>query len=477
MEDRISLHEKLKINGERGPVPMHMPGHKRNESFNPYHLPIDIDITEIDGFDNMNHPEEILKDNMDRVRSLYGSRESYYLVNGSTCGILAGIRACVSYGDKVIMSRHAHKSVYHGIELNGLNSVYIYPEYNKGYGISESVSVEKVKELIENNLDAKLIIITSPSYEGVISDIEGIVSIAHQYGIPVLVDEAHGAHLGFHPMFPKNAVQCGADIVIHSLHKTLPAMTQCALAHWNSEIITQRKFEKELTIFQTSSPSYVLMSSIEQCIDLMIEKNKVYFDEYVTNLFRFSQVIYPLNNLRVLSKGKEHGYSYKNIHTLDIGKIVISTIGSSISGMDLMKMLREKYKIELEMANINYALAMTSICDSWENLKRLADALIEIDQSIEKSDDNHCSYPIIESKQIYSIAKALSIDGKMTDYDELEGCISLEYIWAYPPGIPIIVAGEKISKEHMEVFSHYKRVGIELYSSVKLFPIKLNTSF
>ena len=263
-----NLEERLENYFNEDYLPMHMPGHKRNIKLLGEKLPYRIDITEIDGFDDLHHPEGIIKEIEEKAKKIYKSNKSFILVNGSTCGILAGIRSVVNYGDKVLVARNSHKSVYNAIEINCLNPIYVLPKIDK-YGINKNIKADDIENILEKNKDIKLVIITSPTYEGVLSDVKSIVNIAHKYKVPVLVDEAHGAHLSFMENSNFEALNCGADIVIQSLHKTLPALTGTAILHIKGDLVKEEDVRRELSIFETSSPSYILMSSIDECLSLI----------------------------------------------------------------------------------------------------------------------------------------------------------------------------------------------------------------
>lgn len=262
--------------------PFHMPGHKRNieDGVSPF----SYDITEIDGFDNLHNPQGILKIAMEEAADFYGTDKTYYLVNGSTCGLLSAICGVTSRGDKILVARNCHKAVYNAIYLNELTPVYINPEYIEMYGINGGISPEAVQYGLAENPDIKAVIITSPTYEGVVSDVQRIAEIVHKKGIPLIVDEAHGAHFGLHKCFPQSAVKLGADIVIQSVHKTLPSLTQTALLHIRSDIVNVSEVERFLHIYQSSSPSYVLMSSIDECINKLKSDGLFLFEPYVKRL-------------------------------------------------------------------------------------------------------------------------------------------------------------------------------------------------
>ncbi|MCF0124768.1 MAG: aminotransferase class I/II-fold pyridoxal phosphate-dependent enzyme, partial [Clostridia bacterium] len=362
---KMGLYNKLEEYSKENYCPMHMPGHKRNIELLKNKFPYNIDITEIYGFDDLHNPEGVIKQIEEKAKELYGSKRSFALINGSTCGILAGIRAVVKQNDTILVARNCHKSVYHAIEMNSLKPIYLTPKINE-YGIEESIDSVEVKEKLENNKEIKLIVITSPNYEGYISDIESIVKIAHKQGIPVLVDEAHGAHLKFMKGLEKyEALNSGADIVVQSLHKTLPALTQTAVMHINGELVKEKNIEEQLEVFETSSPSYILMASIEEALDIVKRDGEILFKKYQENLVEFYKKAKKLKNLKII------GNETKEI--FDNGKIVVVTENTNITGKELSDILRKEYKIEVEMSSTNYLIAMTSICDSDENFKRLID--------------------------------------------------------------------------------------------------------
>lgn len=460
-----NLLKKLEEYYNKDYLPMHMPGHKRNIKLLGEKLPYKIDITEIEGFDDLHHANGLIKDIEDKAKKIYGSKRSFILVNGSTCGILAGIRSVVNFGDKVLVARNSHKSVYNAIELNNLDSIYLSPKVNR-YGIDENIDVNEVEEILKENKDIKLVVITSPTYEGIISNISSIVSIAHKYNIPVLVDEAHGAHLRFMDnLYNKEALNSGADIVIQSLHKTLPALTGTALLHIQGDLVKEEDVARELSIFETSSPSYILMSSIEECLDIISSKGKELFKKYENNLKYF------YNETRKLQKLKILGNEIENKEYYDFGKIVIITKNTNITGKELSNILRDEYKIELEMASINYTLAMTSICDTKENFIRLLNALEEIDKRIEKKEPSSEDYSIIIPKKEMKVSEAIRNKiYKLEDYKEIEGKISKEYIWVYPPGIPLITPGEVINKEIIKKINEYQKANIEVRTTFDKFP-------
>ncbi len=435
-------------------IPMHMPGHKRNILLSHYleRLSADLDITEIDGFDDLHSPDGILKASMEVAASLRGVKKAFYLVNGATCGILAAIFA-VAENEKVICARNCHKSVYNALEISRAKTVFINPPYCKKTGICGSVMPLDIAEKINENPDTKLIILTSPTYEGVVSDIEEICRTAHEKNIPVLVDAAHGAHFGFGYGFPKAASQCGADIVVESLHKTLPSITQTAVCYVSGSLIDEKDIAEKLSVFETSSPSYLLLASIDGCVNMLSEKGDVLFANWQNILDRFYESIKGLENIEILQNDGR-------FFDLDRSKIVMFTK----DGKKLLEDLRY-FGIECEMAMPEYVIAMTGMGDTEENLVRLSNALRELDKKSEKAHRNIIAPDI--PKMIMSSSSAKKQPSEYADYKKSVGRIAAEYVWAYPPGVPIVIVGEEITAETSDILEKYEKYGFCLKGNRK----------
>ncbi len=466
------LYDKLAALSKEDYYPMHMPGHKRNTKINRMDNPYELDITEIDGFDNLHQQEGILLSLSQRLSHLYGAGKSYPLVNGSTAGILAGISACVSRGDKVLLSRNSHKSVYHAVILMGLVPVYCYPQKIDKKPLYGGILPSELEEALIKHSDIKLVIITSPTYEGVVSDIRSMAGLVHRYGARLLVDEAHGAHFGFHPGFPESAVTRGADLIIQSLHKTLPAFTQTAVLHCNAAELSHR-VEKYLAIYESSSPSYLLMAGIDRCVHLLETRARELFEEYDEQLIRFYQSLRGLKKLSLLT-GDVVGTA--GIFALDRSKIIISTRGTGLSGHELQTILRESYHIEMEMAAPEYVLGMTSICDTPEGFERLGKALLETEKALEESVKNrNCKGEPEHEISSGSPAEisvtpeaamppgtAWAAPAQQIEFRDSAGQISAAFICLFPPGAPVIIPGEVIKQELIDYISHVKQEGISV---------------
>lgn len=428
----MNLYDRLMENAAGDMYPMHMPGHKRNRLWNMCN-PYSIDITEIDGFDNLHSPDGLIADIEERASKTYHSLHTCLLVNGSTAGILAGISAVCHKKDRILISRGSHISVYHAAEICELRTETITPEYNE-YGIMKGLTAAQVRASFSQYDDISLVVLTSPTYEGMFSEVSEIAEIVHENSAILMVDEAHGAHLRFSGYI--SAIDCGADIVVHSLHKTLPAFTQTALLHICSSRISFNSVRHYLDIFQTSSPSYILMAGIERCIDYLGSHPEEDFRLYMKRLRRLYRNLKTLMHLKII----EH-------EDRDMGKIVIFTGKSSISGRELYNILIEKYHIQPEMASCESILCMTSVCDTEEGFNRLEKALLEIDISLEDMDKPVYRYASHLPDKVFEISETSMMLNERIPINESEGRISADYLYMFPPGIAVLLPGEKIDSE------------------------------
>ncbi len=450
------LLEKLIEYGQSNFYPYHMPGHKRNPAGKLPEEWTKVDITEIEGFDNLHEPEGILKELQREAALAYGAEESYYLINGSTCGILSAVSAAVSFGGELLIARNCHKSVYHGAYLRKLTLHYLYPETVSGFDVCEAVTAQQVREALEKYPKTEAVLIVSPTYEGRIADVEAIARVVHEKGLPLIVDEAHGAHLGFAPEFAENSNQAGADLVIHSLHKTLPSLTQTALLHCNGRLIDRERVRRFLHIYQTSSPSYILMAGMEEAIQIAVSGREA-FTEFTRKWEALLVRLQGCRNIRVLPGQFEQCAAKKH----DIGKLVLSVKGTGLSGQRFYDILLQKYHLQMEMACESYVLAMFTLADTWEGYERLAEAVLTLDgELVSNAAEEDKKLGIPQLTEQVSLGGAWEAKKERIPLDKAAGRIAGEFLSLYPPGTPLAVPGEMVDEEAIRMLKRYLNAGL-----------------
>ena len=460
------LYDKLKEYSKSDFYPFHMPGHKRNVKLIKEQYGIDIDITEIDGFDMLYEADDVLKDAMERAKKFWGTEKTYFLVNGSTVGILTAMHSCLTQGDRIIIGRNCHKAVYNASELLKLNNTYLYPKYIPKYGINGGYSAKELENLFEKNSNIKAVVITSPTYDGIVSDIKTLADITHKHGAVLIVDEAHGAHFGISDKFPKPAYDMGADLVIESMHKTLPTFTQTALLHLSKEgkkRVDEKKIKHFWSIFQTSSPSYVFMANMDKCISFLDKNGNEIYEKFSNDIEEFRKKCDKLHDIHI--PGKEL-IGTNEVFDVDLSKLIIN---SSMGGKPMNDILRKKFHLEMEMEAAKYVLAITTFCDNKEGFDRLYKALDYIDAELKKITNKseikkikNTNFELVRNIQEMSISNAVNSNTKLVDIENAINKVSAEYLYLYPPGIPLIVPGEVVDVKLVEQIKEYKNRNYEI---------------
>lgn len=444
-------------------LPMHMPGSKRRFSglAKPL-LPYGLDVTEVEGLDDLHDPHGVLLALEERAAALWGAEKSFVLVNGSTVGLLAAVRGTGS--GRLLLARNCHRAVYNAAELCRREAAYVLPE------ATGEVAPEAVERAFAEQPDITTVVITSPTYEGVISDIGGISAVCRKHGAVLIVDEAHGAHLAFFPgLEHASALRNGADILVQSLHKTLPALTQTAVMHCRSPFA--QSLRRELGVFETSSPSYLLLASADECFAFLEERGGTEMARYAAELRSVrARLERELTHLRLF--GTAHA-------AYDPGKLLLLTAGTDLNGVQLAERLRKEFAIETEYALPDRLLAMTSVCDDAETLSRFADAVLAIDRTLGEGLPTSApagvpgSLPFSLPEQAFPAFAARGITSARTFLppEQAVGKVALEFVWAYPPGIPLLCPGERVEKGFPATLSALRAAGVSLRSSSGCFPL------
>lgn len=463
------LFEKLSAYGASDYYPYHMPGHKRRLKTDTMRELAQIDITEIDGFDNLHDAQGILKRIQEEAAAAYGAEESFFLVNGSTAGILSAISTAVSPGGKILMVRGAHKSAYHAAYLRDLQIAYLWPGVHPLFGCNLPATAKEVEEALQQTPDVQAVFIVSPTYEGLAADVKSIAEAAHKRNIPLIVDEAHGAHLGFDGRWPESSVKQGADLVIQSIHKTLPAPTQTAILHVNGKLVDRCRLRRFLGIYQTSSPSYIFMAAMEDAIATTSANREKLFGDFWEYWKGMTESLSACRNLIFLKEENS-----------DPGKLAVMDKTGFLDGEQLYEMLLHKYHLQPEMAAGRYVLAMFTVGDTKEGYERLTKALLEIDEYITAERKQRTQEKLMEregnrmadavtpvciqkkTQAVTGIGRAWDTPKEWVLLKNAEGKTAGEYVNLYPPGSPIIVPGEIFTKDILTEIAAYRQQGFHV---------------
>lgn len=459
------LYDELKKLSREDVLAMHMPGHKRNlEEFDYLsELGGSFDITEIDGFDNLHDPHGLIGDVCARAASLWGSKKTFLSVNGSTGAVFAALFACIRRGEGLLIARNSHKSVFNAAEISGADTEFVYPVLNDEFGIAGSVCASEVEQALRKK-PCKAVVITSPTYEGVVSDVSAIAEKVHAAGAVLIVDEAHGAHLGLSDRFPASSIGSGADIVISGIHKTLPTLTQTAFLHVCSDRVDMARVGKYFSCFVSSSPSYVLMSSVDGMLDYMQTKGRARLAELADALEEF---YYKSRGLRLLRVCGAEGKALSGIFEKDSSKIYIDCINCDFCGFELKERLRKEFGIEVEYATPAGVLCIASAGDDACSLNRLYQALKAIDTRAvpaEKKAERMLTSAFPKCERVLSFSECANLSARFEPYRNAVGKIAAESVRVYPPAIPAIVAGERFTQDCATYLSAMKAAGAQIIS-------------
>ncbi|MBR5516425.1 MAG: aminotransferase class V-fold PLP-dependent enzyme [Firmicutes bacterium] len=440
--------------GAVGPVSFHMPGHKGKAFYvdNGYgeflDAIMDCDITEIPGADNLFQAEEIIKVTMEKYKSLYGSVASYLLINGSSAGILAAILSTVTKGGKLVMARNCHKSAFNALSLGDITPVYAFPESVEEYGILGKVSAEEIAKCLDENPEAEAVILPSPNYYGICSDINKIAEEVHKRGKILIVDQAHGAHLKFFDEkygFPKPAETQGADIVINSIHKTLGSFGQTALLNVCSGNVDLITLEDKLQVVESSSPSYPMMATLDINADILLKDRETLMGQWAENIEWFYEESTSIPGLKVM-EGSD----------LDKTKLNLDMSAYGLNGNELEELLMER-NIFIELVAGNVVMCMTGIGNKRSDFEKLIDALKEISSTRCLALESIKEQPKSLTKKLQW--KGVPVKKEAVHVEEAEGRVCAMSIIPYPPGIPIACPGEVLDKELLEYIKERRLAG------------------
>lgn len=460
------IFEALKNYINEGTIPFHVPGHKQGRGLPEFvdfvgENVLKMDLTCLPDTDNICNALGPIKEAEQLAAEAYGADKAFFLVNGTTSGIQSMIMSVCNPGEKIIMPRNAHKSAIGGLILSGAIPVYMEPEIHPEFGIAMCITPENVARSLNQHPDAKAVFVVYPTYYGAIADLINIVKIAHSYHVPVIVDEAHGGHLKFHHCLPLSAIEAGADLVASSTHKLVGSMTQSSILLVNEGLINPLSVKAVMNITQSTSPSYVLLSSL----DLARKQMAVQGRELMETVLELSSLI-----RREISAIKGYKLMGENIVGeygcigFDPAKITVNVTGLGMSGYQMEQLLRSKYKIQVELSDLYNVIFIITVGDNMNTVRSLIEALKDIAQgcSPEKVVRFCPPLPAIPEIAVPPREAFYYNQTKSVPLQDSVGEISAESIMAYPPGIPLICPGERISQEIVDYVHILKQEHAEL---------------
>lgn len=453
-QQKTPLFAALKKYVEDKTVSFHVPGHKGGKGIPEFQSFVGENILSIDvtsgilDLDTICNPLGVIREAEDLAAQAFGANYAHFLVNGTTSGIQAMILSVAGPGDEIIIPRNAHRSVIGGLILSGVRPVYIKPVIDDYMGIAMGITPESVRRALVEHPNAKAVFVINPTYYGVASDLRQIVEIAHSYGKPVIVDEAHGAHLGFHPDLPLSAMEAGADMSAASVHKLLGSMTQSSILLIKSDLIDDRKVKGAMNLTQTTSPSYPLMASLDVARKQVALNGRQMLQKTIELCERAREQLNAIKGIYVMGREVEGS---EGCFAFDPTKLAINLREIGLSGFETEKLLKYEYHIQMELSDLYNVLAVGTIGDNEASMNILVNAIKDIAQKYGCKNVIKITTELPENQEmVVSPRFAFYSEKRVVPLEKAEGEISTEMLMAYPPGIPILCPGERITKEVIE---------------------------
>ncbi|MBY6917205.1 aminotransferase class I/II-fold pyridoxal phosphate-dependent enzyme [Clostridium botulinum] len=457
---KAPIYEALMKYKKARVVPFDVPGHKQGRG-NPMlkeflgEQCLSVDVNSMKPLDNLCHPVSVINDAECLAADAFGSKHAFFMVNGTTSAVQAMVMSVCKRGEKVIMPRNVHRSAINALVISGTIPVYINPGVNKKLGIPLGMSVEDVKRAIKENPDAKAILVNNPTYYGICSNLREITRLAHEYGMYVLVDEAHGTHFYFGEDMPVSAIEAGADMAAVSMHKTGGSLTQSSFLLLNCDLKVGY-VRQIINLTQTTSGSYLLMSSLDLARRDLVLNGKEIFKK-VKNLAQYARD--EINKIDGYYAFSEELIDKDSVFDFDKTKLSVFTRDIGLAGIEVYDILRDEYGIQIELGDIANILAIISVGDGALTIERLISALSEIKRLHSKDKSGMFDHEYINPEVILTPQEAFYSPKISMPMSESAGKVCAEFVMCYPPGIPILAPGEKITKEILDYISYAKEKG------------------
>lgn len=462
-QTRAPIYEALDKLRRQRVVPFDVPGHKRGRG-NPELVEllgekcVGIDVNSMKPLDNLCHPVSVIRDAEELTAEAFHADNAFLMVGGTTSAVQAMILSACKRGDKIILPRNVHKSAINALVLCGAVPVYVNPEINSELGISLGMELDRVREAIESNPDAKAVFVNNPTYYGICSDIRSIVELAHSHGMMVLADEAHGTHLSFQPDLPVSAMEAGADMAAISMHKSGGSLTQSSILLTNKGVNSDY-VRQIINLTQTTSGSYLLLSSLDISRRNLALRGEESFKKVMEMAEYARKEINEIGGYYAYGKELINGTS---VFDYDVTKLPIHTLGIGLAGIEVYDLLRDEYDIQIEFGDVSNILAYISIGDRLQDIERLVGALADIARIYKKDKTGMLSGEFVNPLVVKSPQEAFYARKVSVPLEQTEGCICGEFVMCYPPGIPILAPGEMITKEIIEYIVYVKEKGCSM---------------
>lgn len=468
--EALEKYKKMRV------VPFDVPGHKRgrgNKELTNFlgEECLTVDVNSMKPLDNLCHPISVIKEAEELAAEAFGAKHAFFMVGGTTSAVQSMIMVACKRDEKIIMPRNVHKSAINALVISGAVPVYINPGTNRELGIPLGMSYHDVKKAIEENPDAKAVLVNNPTYYGVCSNLEAITKLAHEHGMLVLADEAHGTHFYFHEDLPVSAMSAGADMASVSMHKTGGSLTQSSFLLINNEV--SKGYTRQIVnLTQTTSASYLLMSSLDISRRNLALNGKDIFENVIRMVEYARKEINKTDGYYAFGKELING---DTVYDFDVTKLSVHTRKIGLAGIEVYDILRDEYGIQIEFGDIGNILAIISVGDKELAIERLISSLSEIKRLYGKKDITMMlDHEYIDPHVVMTPQDAFYAPKTLMDLEDSAGAVSCEFVMCYPPGIPILAPGERITKEILEYIEYARHKGCSLTGTQDIHIRKIN---
>ncbi|WP_462409115.1 aminotransferase class I/II-fold pyridoxal phosphate-dependent enzyme [Neobacillus sp. Marseille-QA0830] len=462
-QNQTPLFSGLVEHAKKNPVQFHIPGHKKGAGIDPEFRQfigdnaLSIDLINIGPLDDLHHPKGMIKQAQELAAEAFGADYTFFSVQGTSGAIMTMVMAVCGPGEKIIVPRNVHKSVMSAIVFSGAIPVFIHPEIDKNLGISHGITTDAVEHALQQHPDAKGVLVINPTYFGISADLKKIVEIAHSYNVPVLVDEAHGVHIHFHDRLPLSAMQAGADIAATSVHKLGGSLTQSSILNVKEGMVSVKHVQSILSMLTTTSTSYLLLASLDTARKQLAVKGTELIDRTIILAQSIRKRVNEIDHLYCVGEeilGTKAAFDY------DPTKLIISVKDLGLTGFEVEKWLRERFNIEVELSDLYNILCIITFGDSEHEAEILVNALTELSKEFEhRAEKTEPVQVLLPEIPVLALTPrdAFYSETEIIPFEESEGRIIAEFVMVYPPGIPIFIPGEIITKENL----HYIKKNLE----------------